>query len=92
MAKIDQATRVVTLKAADGKEYSFVADEAVKILAQVKKGDTVTASYSEALAYQLKKGGSASGAVVTAASGSAKTRVDRTHHAWRLIALTGAAS
>ena len=37
---IDQTTRMVTLKAADGKLVSFVADEAVKNLPQVKVGDT----------------------------------------------------
>ncbi len=73
VAKIDQKTRAVTLKTADGKEYSFVADEAVKNLAQVKKGDVITATYTEAVAYELKKGGSATGAVMTAAGGTAKT-------------------
>jgi Cu/Ag efflux protein CusF len=72
VAKIDHKTRAVTLKAANGQEYSFVADEAVKNLAQVKKGDVVTATYAEALAYELKKGGSATGAVVTAAGGAAQ--------------------
>lgn len=59
VTKIDQKTREVTLKASDGKEYDFVADEAVKNLPQVHKGDTVTVSYTEALAYEVKKGGSA---------------------------------
>ncbi len=72
VVKIDQKTRAVTLKAADGEAYSFVANEAVKNLAQVKKGDVVTATYTEAVAYELKKGGSASAAVVTAAGGAAK--------------------
>lgn len=71
VAKIDQKTRAVTLKTADGQEYSFVADEAVKNLAQVKKGDVVTATYTEALAYEVKKGGTAAGAVA-AAGGTAK--------------------
>ncbi len=71
VVKIDQKTRAVTLKAADGQEYSFVADEAVKNLAQVKKGDVVTATYTEALAYEVKKGGAA-GAVATAGGGTAK--------------------
>jgi len=72
VAKIDHKTRALTLKAADGQEYSFVADEAVQNLAQVKKGDVVTATYTEALAYEVKKGGSATGAVVTAAGGAAE--------------------
>lgn len=68
VTKIDQKTREVTLKASDGKEYDFVADEAVKNLPQVKKGDVVTISYTEALAYEVKKGGSAG---VGAAAGAA---------------------
>jgi len=38
VASIDHKTRVVTLKAEDGEEYTFVADPAVKNLDQVKKG------------------------------------------------------
>jgi Cu/Ag efflux protein CusF len=57
VVKVDQATREVTLKGEDGKEFSFVAGEDVKNLAQVKPGDTVTATYAEALAYEVKKGG-----------------------------------
>ena len=57
VTKIDQKTREVTLKADDGQEYSFVAGDAVANLAQVKKGDVVTATYTEAVAYEVKKGG-----------------------------------
>jgi Cu/Ag efflux protein CusF len=57
VTKIDQKTREVTLKTGDGEEYSFVAGDAVKNLAQVKAGDVVTATYTEALAYEVKKGG-----------------------------------
>lgn len=56
---IDQKTRTVTVKAADGKESTFVADPAVKNLAQVVVGDVITATYSEALVYEVKKGGKA---------------------------------
>ena len=69
--QIDQKTREVTLKAADGQEYSFVAGDAVKNLAQVKKGDLVTAVYTEALAYEVKKGGKA-GAETAAAAAAAQ--------------------
>lgn len=71
VTKIDQGTRQVTLKTKDGREVSFVADAAVKNLAQVKQGDQVVATYTEALAYEVKKGGSAglSGAL---AGGTAK--------------------
>ena len=50
VTQIDQKTRQVTLKADDGKEYSFVAGDAVKNLAQMKAVDKVTATYTEALA------------------------------------------
>ena len=48
-----------------------MADEAVKNLAQVEKGDVVTATYTEALAYEVKKGGAA-GVVAAAGGGTAK--------------------
>ena len=70
MTKIDHQTREVTLKADDGQEYSFVAGDAVKNLAQVKKGDVVTATYTEAVAYEVKKGGKAD-AAATVAGGAA---------------------
>jgi len=55
--KIDHKTREVTLKASDGREQTFVVDAAVKNLDQVKKGDVVTATYTEAVAYEVRKGG-----------------------------------
>jgi Cu/Ag efflux protein CusF len=57
--KIDYKTREVTLVAEDGEEYSFMAGDEVKNLAQLKKGDVVKATYAEALAYEVKKGGQA---------------------------------
>ena len=68
--KIDQKTREVTLKTDDGQEYTFVAGDAVQNLAQVKKGDVVTATYTEAVAYEVKKGGTA-GAMRPVAGGTA---------------------
>ena len=70
VTSINHKTRAVTLKAADGQEYSFVAGDAVKNLAQVKKGDVVTAAYTEALVYEVKKGGKA-GADTAVAGGTA---------------------
>jgi Cu/Ag efflux protein CusF len=66
VTKIDQQTREVTLRADDGQEYSFVAGDAVANLAQVKKGDVVTATYTEAVAYEVKKGGKADAAAAVA--------------------------
>jgi len=59
VTQINHVTRRVTLKADDGQLYTFVADPSVQNLAQVQKGDLVTATYSEALAYEVKKGGKA---------------------------------
>jgi hypothetical protein len=55
VTKINYKTREVTLKATDGREASFIADAAVKNLDQVKKGDVVAATYTEALAYEVVK-------------------------------------
>lgn len=57
VTRIDHKTRAVTLKGADGTEISFTVGDAVKNLDQVKKGDVVTASYTQALAYEVIKGG-----------------------------------
>ena len=70
VTKINHKTREVTLKASDGQEYDFVADEAVQNLPQVKKGDVVTATYTEAVAWEVKKGGAA-GVDATVAAGAA---------------------
>ena len=72
VAHINHKTREVTLKAADGSETSFVADAAVQNLDQVKKGDVVTATYTEALAYEvMKKGGKPSADTTVAAAAAA---------------------
>jgi Cu/Ag efflux protein CusF len=68
VAKIDHKTRAVTLKADDGQEYTFVAGPDVANLDQVKKGDLVTATYTEALAYEVKKGGTAGAETTNAAA------------------------
>jgi Cu/Ag efflux protein CusF len=70
VTQIDHKTREVTLRAEDGQEYSFVAGDAVANLAQVQKGDVVTAAYTEAVAYEVKKGGKAD-AAATVAGGAA---------------------
>lgn len=54
---IDQATRMVTLKAANGETTTFKASPEIKNLAQVKKGDVVTIEYARAVALELNKGG-----------------------------------
>jgi len=68
---LDEKNRVITVKTPDGLDYTFVVDPAVKNLPQVKVGDTVSATYTEALAYEVKKGGQA-GATETIAGGTAE--------------------
>lgn len=72
VTKINQKTREVTIKTTDGKEHSFVAGDNVKNLAQVKKGDIITVNYTEALAYEVRKHGTAGGVVTSEAVASAQ--------------------
>lgn len=72
VTEIDHATREVTLRNVDGEEFSFIASDEVKNLAQVQQGDVVTVAYAEALAYDVKKGGQASDAGAVMAGGSAE--------------------
>ena len=52
---VDQESRVVTLRTAEGEIVHFKADESVRNLPQVQKGDHVTATYYEALALRLRE-------------------------------------
>lgn len=70
--KVDPKTREVTLKAEDGQEYSFVASDEVKNLAQMQPGDVVTATYAEAFVYEVRKGGQTVAPVTAVAGGSAE--------------------
>jgi hypothetical protein len=72
VTSIDQASRKVTIVTQDGKEYSFIAGDNVKNLAQVKVGDVITAVYTEAIAYQVRKHNKDTGVEVTDAVGTAK--------------------
>lgn len=69
--KINYETREVTVKAEDGEEHTFVASEDVKNLAQVKPGDVITATYGEALAYEVKKGGQVADVATVVGGGAA---------------------
>jgi DNA helicase TIP49 (TBP-interacting protein) len=71
VTKIDQKTREVTVNTQDGQEYSFVAGDNVQNLAQVKVGDVITVKYAEALAYEVKKGGTTVAPETTVAAGGA---------------------
>ena len=68
VVEIDHKTREVTIKAADGREETFIVDEAAKNLDQVNKGDLLVVTYAEALAYEVKKGGTAGVTVGAAAA------------------------
>jgi Cu/Ag efflux protein CusF len=68
VVEIDHKKREVTLKAADGREETFVVDEAAKNLDQVKKGDVLVVTYAEALAYEVKKPGAGSTGITAGAA------------------------
>jgi hypothetical protein len=71
VTNVNQQTREVTVKTSDGQEHSFIAGDQVKNLAQVKKGDIITAVYTEEIAYQVKHHGE-TGVQGTDAAASAK--------------------
>ena len=56
---VDQDTRVVTLIGHDGKQFTVRAGDEVRNLAQVRHGDHVTIVFYEAVAYEVKKKGTA---------------------------------
>lgn len=63
---IDTKTRSVTLRGPDGNLTTIQAGDQVKNLAQVKKGDLVTAVFYESIAYEVKKKGTATPGIVEA--------------------------
>jgi ribosomal protein S1 len=68
---VNQKTREVTVKMQDGQTHSFIASDDVKNLAQVKKGDIITAVYTEAIAYEVKEHGT-TGVTSSSAAATAK--------------------
>ena len=65
VVKVDQKSRVVTLRDSDGKVFDVKVGDVVKNLPQVKKGDQVVTTYYESLALTLKKPGEAKPALDT---------------------------
>lgn len=63
---IDQSKRLVKLRGPEGNLVTVHADERVKNLAQVKKGDQVVVTYYESLAYEVKKPGQGAPGVTVA--------------------------
>ena len=54
---IDKAKRIVTLRGPKGNDFQVVADERVQRFNDLKVGDTVTATYSQAVAVRVRKPG-----------------------------------
>ena len=52
---VDQKTRHVTLKRADGTKFEIVAGPEVRNLAQLRKGDRVRVEYRQSVAYEVKR-------------------------------------
>jgi O-phosphoseryl-tRNA(Cys) synthetase len=69
---VDQKTRKVKIETTDGKKYSFVAGPNVVNLPQVKKGDIITAVYTEAIGYEVRKHNKQTGVAVTDAAAAAQ--------------------
>jgi hypothetical protein len=67
VSAVDKATRTVTLKGADAKEFPVLAGPEVRNFDQIKVGDEVVVGYLQALALELKKGGGAPVAAVESA-------------------------
>jgi Cu/Ag efflux protein CusF len=57
ITKIDKGSRTVTLKSDKGQEVTVIAGPEVKNFGQLKVGDSVDIEYTEAVAFELKKGG-----------------------------------
>ena len=58
---IDRTNRVVSLKGPEGNIVELSVDESVKRFDNLKVGDTVTASYYESVAFDIKKPGTPMG-------------------------------
>lgn len=56
---VNLKTRIVTLKGADGNLFDLKVGKEARNLPQVKVGDTVTIKYYQALAFEIKKPGTA---------------------------------
>jgi hypothetical protein len=54
---IDKDKRIVTLRGPKGEDWTVYADERVQRFKDLKVGDVITASYSQALAVRIRKPG-----------------------------------
>jgi hypothetical protein len=55
ITKIDQATRDITLRAENGDEDSYTVGQGVTRFNQLKVGDKIKATYTEALVFEVRK-------------------------------------
>lgn len=51
---IDRSTRQITIKNHDGQESAFIAGPEIRNFAQLEKGDMITVSYIQSIAYELR--------------------------------------
>lgn len=65
VVKVDQKSRVVTLRDADGAVSDVHVGDEVKNLPQVKKGDQVVATYYESITITVRKPGEATPGITT---------------------------
>ena len=64
---IDKASRLVTLKGETGNLAVVYADQSIKRFDELKVGDTVSATYSESIAVNVRKPGEPAPAATTSA-------------------------
>ncbi len=65
VVSINQKSRKVKIKTGDGQWQILTAGKEVTNLDQIKKGDSVTVVYTEAVAYQVRKHGNQTGVAVS---------------------------
>lgn len=58
VVSVDEASREIVLEGSNGGKRTIVAGPDVRNLSQLKPGDLVKATYTQAVAVELKKGGS----------------------------------
>ncbi len=84
---IDQTTRMVTLRRANGERLRFRVSDDVQNLAQVRRGDDVTVSFYESVALRLQKPGEATPGVKVA-EGVGRAEAGEMPAAWAAEAIT----
>jgi len=69
ITKIDQATREVTLRAANGDEDTFTVGPAVERFNQLKVGDKLNVTYTESMVFEVRKPGAPAATTGSVAAG-----------------------